>query len=130
MNTAFQVAANPFRIAISCQNHNLTREIIESTGKFNLSVLDKSVPFETIKRFGFSSGRDGDKLLGFEAVKTSANGLIYITENVNSFFSAEVKEKLDLGSHTLFIGEVTEAVNLSKEPSCMYDYYHKEIKNK
>ncbi len=130
INTAFQVASNPFRIAISCQNHNYTREMIEKTGKFNLSVLDKSVPFDWIKRFGFNSGRDVDKFDGFTALKQSYNGLNYITEHVNAFFSAEVTDKIDLGSHTLFIGEVKEAKKFSDEESCTYAYYQKEIKVK
>ena len=109
---------------------NLTREIIEKTGKFNLSVLTESLPFETVKHFGMQSGRDTDKLGGFDAVKRSANDLYYITENPNAFFSCDVKEKLNLGSHMLFIGEVKESAVLSKEPSCTYAHYHKAIKKK
>jgi len=97
---------------------------------FNLSVLTKSVPFDWIKRFGFQSGRDKDKLKGFDAIKESANGLKYISENTNAFFSVKVDKSFDLGSHVMFIGEVTEAKNLSKDESCTYSYYHKEIKNK
>ena len=61
INTAFQGANEPTKIAISCQKGNLTREIIERTGKFNVSVLTDSVPFETIRHFGMQSGRDVDK---------------------------------------------------------------------
>ena len=109
---------------------NFTREIIEKTGKFNLSVLTQSLPFETVKHFGMQSGRDTDKLGGFDAKKRSANDLYYITENTNAFFSCDVKEKLNLGSHMLFIGEVKESAVLSKEPSCTYAHYHKSIKKK
>ena len=130
INTAFQVANDPTKIAISCQMGNLTREIIEKTGKFNLSVLTESLPFETVQHFGMQSGRDTNKFNGFDAVKRSANDLYYITENTNAFFSCEVKEKLNLGSHMLFIGEVKESAVLSKEPSCTYAYYHSNIKKK
>ena len=109
---------------------NLTREIIEKTGKFNLSVLTQSLPFETVKHFGMQSGRDVNKFNGFDAKKRSANDLYYITENTNAFFSCEVKEKLNLGSHMFFIGEVKESAVLSKEPSCTYAYYHSNIKKK
>jgi rubrerythrin len=37
---------------------------------------------------------------------------------------------MDLGSHTLFIGEVGDAVVLSDEPSCTYAYYQSDIKPK
>lgn len=109
---------------------NLTREIIEKTGKFNLSVLTEALPFETVQHFGMRSGRDADKFADFDKVKRSVNELYYVTENTNAFFSCEVKEKLNLGSHMFFIGEVKESAVLSKEPSCTYAHYHKSIKKK
>ena len=130
INTAFQVASNPLKIAISSQQYNLSREVIEKTGKFNISVLTESVPFEVIKNFGMQTGKDVDKFENFSDVERSANGLLYMTKNTNAMFSVEVKEKLFLGSHTLFVGEVTEAKVLSKQPSCTYAYYHKAIKPK
>ena len=125
-----QVADSPARVAVSVQSGNLTREIIEKTGKFNLSVLTESVPFETIQHFGMQSGRDADKFDGFTAVKRSHNGLLYITENTNALISCEVKEKLDLGSHVMFIGEVTESKVLDKADSCTYAHYQTAIKPK
>lgn len=129
-NTAVQVASDPTRIAVSCQMGNLTREMIEKTGKFNVSVLTEDTPFETIRHFGMQSGRDVDKFGSFDAVKRSHNGLLYLTENTNAMFSCEVKEKLDLGSHMMFIGQVTESKVLGKAPSCTYAHYHKAIKPK
>ena len=57
-NTCFQVASDPIRLAISMQMGNLTREVIEKTGKFNVSVLTEDVPFETIRHFGMQTGRE------------------------------------------------------------------------
>ena len=125
-----QVADTPARVAVSVQAGNLTREIIEKTGKFNLSVLTESVPFETIQRFGMQSGRDVDKFDGFTAVKRSHNGLLYVTEHTNALLSCEVKETLDLGSHVMFIGEVTESKVLDSAESCTYAHYHAAIKPK
>ena len=130
VNTVVQVGANPTRLAISCQMGNLTREIIEATGAFNVSVLTEDVPFETIRHFGMQSGRDVDKFADFPGVKRSCNGLLYLTENVNAMFSAQVKHKIDLGSHMLFIGEVTESKALGKGAPCTYAHYHKAIKPK
>ena len=127
-NTCVQVASDPMRIAVSVQMGNLTRELIEKSGKFNVSVLTEDVPFETIRHFGMQSGRDTDKFAHFVGFQRSHNGLIYLTEHVNAMFSAEVKEKIDLGSHMMFIGEVTEAKVLGSQPSCTYAHYHKAIK--
>ena len=129
-NTCFQVANDPTRLVISVQTENLTRQMIEKTGVFNVSVLTKSVPFETIRHFGMQSGRDTDKFAAYPGLKRSANGLYYLTENTNAMFSCEVKEKLDLGSHMMFVAQVTESKVLSKEESCTYAYYHQAIKPK
>ena len=130
VNTCVQVASEPTRLAISVQMGNLTRELIEQSGTFNVSVLTEDVPFETIRHFGMQSGRDADKFAAFGAVERSHNGLLYITEHTNAMFSCKVLEKKDLGSHMLFIGEVTESKVLGKGAPCTYAHYHKAIKPK
>ena len=129
-NSALQVANDPTKIAVSVQKENLTREMIEKTGLFNVSVLTEDVPFETIRHFGMQSGRDVDKFENFSAVKRSHNGLYYVTENTNAMFSCEVEQTLDLGSHMMFIGKVTESKVLGDNTSCTYAHYHKAIKPK
>ena len=130
INTCVQVANDPTRIAISCQSGNLTKEMIERTGVFNVSVLSEDVPFETIRHFGMQTGREVRKLDSWADAKRSHNGLLYLTENTNAMFSCKVVDKKDLGSHMMFIAEVTEAKVLSKEPPCTYAHYHKAIKPK
>ena len=129
-NTCFQVAERPNKLAISMQKGNLTREIIENTGIFNVSVLTEDVPFETIRHFGMQTGRETDKFADFVGFTRSHNGLVYLTDHTNAMFSCRVLEKMDLGSHVLFIGEVTESKVLGKSPSCTYAHYHKAIKPK
>ncbi len=129
-NTCVQVACEPLRLMVSVQRDNLTREMIEKSGIFNVSVLTEDVPFETIRHFGMQSGRDVNKFEGFKPVARSHNGLYYLTENANAMFSCKVVEKKDLGSHMMFIGEVTEAKTLSKSAPCTYAHYHKAIKPK
>ena len=104
--------------------------MIEKTGMFNVSVLTEDVPFETIRHFGMQTGRDTDKFSGLTRAKRSHNGLYYVTEHTNAMFSCQVKEKISLGSHTMFIGEVTESKVLSKGAPCTYAHYHKAIKPK
>ncbi len=129
-NTAVQVAGEPLRLMVSVQTGNLTREMIEKTGAFNVSVLTEDVTFDTIKHFGMQSGRDVDKLASFDKVARSHNGLLYLTENANAMFSCKVISKQDLGSHMMFIGEVTEAKRMGKGRSCTYAHYHAAIKPK
>ena len=129
-NTCFQVAEASDKLAISVQEGNLTREIIEKTGVFNVSVLREDVPFETIRHFGMQTGREVDKFDGTYSVERSGNGLYYLTQNSCAMFSCRVLEKLPLGSHTLFIGEVTESKVLGEGEPCTYAHYHKAIKPK
>ena len=127
-NTCVQVASSPDHLVISMQMGNLTREMIERTGMFNVSVLTEDVPFETIRHFGMQTGREVNKLDAWAEAKRSCNGLLYLTEHTNAMFSCKVVEKKDLGSHMLFIGEVTESKVLSDAPSCSYAHYHKAIR--
>ena len=129
-NTCVQVASSPDHLVISMQMGNLTREMVEKSGKFNVSVLTEDVPFETIRHFGMQTGREIDKFEHFVGFDRSANGLIYLTDHTNAMFSCKVVEKKDLGSHMMFVGEVTESKVLSDAPSCSYAHYHKAIRPK
>ncbi len=129
INTVNQVANNPVRIAISVSNSNLTCSMIKNTGKFNLNVLAKTVSFDIFKRFGFQSGRSSDKFDGFE-FKRSSNGLAYLTRDCIGYISCVVKNTLDLGSHTLFIAEMTDSEILLDAEPVTYAYYHSNIKPK
>jgi rubredoxin len=51
-----------------------------------------------------------------------------ITRGTNTFLSVEVEQVVDLGSHVLFIGPVTEMEVLSDVPSATYSYYQEHIK--
>ena len=128
VNTVAQVTDSPKRISVTVNKQNYTHDMILATKKFNVSVLDETVPFKTFQHFGFRSGRDTDKF-GADAAR-SENGLCYVADNANAFFSADVIEAHDYGTHTLFIADVTEAKVLSKEPSVTYAYYFDHIKPK
>ena len=129
-NTCIQVGSDPTKLAVSLQKGNLTREMVERSGVFNVSVLTEGVPFEAVRHFGMQSGRDVDKFAAFPAVKRSGNGLLYVTEHTNAMFSCKVLSQQDLGSHTLFVGQLTESKALDNAPSCTYAHYHKAIKPK
>ena len=129
-NTCMQVANDPVRIAISVLNSNYTCDLIKESGIFTLSLLDQTCSFETIRHFGFQSGREVDKFADYTAYQNAENGVPYITEGTNAYLAVKVTQTVDLGSHTMFIGEVTEMEVLSEEPSANYEYYQEEVKPK
>ena len=130
INTLQQVTSNPERISITVNKDNYTTSLIEKSKEFNISILDINTSFETIKNFGFSSGRDVDKFENFKDFKLSKNGLPYITKNTNSYLSAKVVSKIDVGTHITFVADVTEDVVLSEVESITYSYYLKNVKPK
>ena len=130
INTAIQVANNPTRVSIAVQKNNFTHDMILATGIFNVSSISTAANFDLFKRFGMQSGRDVDKFDGFTDVNRSENGLYYLTKASNMFLSAKVTEHFDLGSHTMFIGELTDAQVLSADDSCTYGFYQSDIKPK
>lgn len=130
INTAIQVANDPARISIAVLKGNYTHDMILRTGIFTVSSLSTAAEFALFQRFGMQSGREVDKFDGFADVERGENGLYYLTKGANMTMSAKVTEQVDLGSHTLFIAEVTDAVVLNEEPSCTYAYYQSDIKPK
>lgn len=79
-----QITASPLKVAVTVNKQNYTCETIVKTGVLNVNCLTESAPFSTFERFGFKSGRTADKF-GGENLKRSANGLVVLSENVNSF---------------------------------------------
>lgn len=130
INTGIQVTSEPNRISIAVNKANFTRELVEKSGRFNLSVLSETAGFDTFRRFGFQSGRDVDKFDAYPDCARSANGLYYVTAGTNAYLSATVEQAVDLGSHTLFIAAVDDMQVLSAEPSATYAYYQSNIKPK
>ena len=129
VNTVTQVTSEPNRIAVAVNKSNFTHDMIMKTKTFNVSVLAENSKFETYKHWGFQSGRDTDKAESI-SFKRSANGLIYLAEETNAFISASVVSTVDLGTHTLFIADVTDCEILSDVPSVTYGFYQKNIKPK
>ena len=130
INTAIQAAGEPNQISISVSKQNYTHDMIMRTGVFTVSSITEKADFSLFKRFGFQSGKDNNKFDGFDGWLRGINGVPYITESCNAYISVKVEKTVDLGSHTLFIGEVTDMEVLSDDPSVTYAYYQSNIKPK
>ncbi len=130
VNTVIQVTEQPLRVLVAVNKMNCTHDMIEKDKQFTISILTEEAPFDIFKRFGFQSGKEVDKFEGFEDVARGENGTLYLNKYSNAFVSAKVVDEIDHGTHTVFVGEVTEAKILEKTPSITYAYYHANTKPK
>lgn len=130
INTAVQITDSPKTVAVAVNKKNYTHDLILLSERFTVSAISTSADFELFKRFGFASGRDVNKFAGFDGAVRAENGIMRLSETSNAYICARVIKCVDCGTHTIFIGEVTEAHVLSDEKSVTYDYYFEHIKPK
>jgi len=123
-NALFQVTAEPATIAVSINKQNLTHEYIEKSNFFTASVLSENTPMIFIGNFGFKSGRNIDKFKDVEYKLGKAKVPIAL-DNTLACIEAKVIDKIDVGTHTIFIGKVEDAEILSEDKPMTYEYYHK-----
>jgi flavin reductase (DIM6/NTAB) family NADH-FMN oxidoreductase RutF/rubredoxin len=123
-NIVFQITSEPPTIAVSINKSNLTHEFIKESKVFTASVLCQDTPLSFIGRFGFKSGRDIDKFEGinYRIGETKAPVVI---DNAVAYLEAKVTQEVDVGTHTIFIGELVDADVIAEKACMTYDYYHK-----
>jgi flavin reductase (DIM6/NTAB) family NADH-FMN oxidoreductase RutF len=108
LNWATQVGSQPKLLAISVQKDAVTHELIDAGGVFSLCIVDRedraivrkfTKPVEadldagTLNGFAFHDGRTGAPVL----------------DQAVAFVECEVRQRVDCGSHTAFIGEIVDA---------------------
>ena len=125
INTAFQVTSEPPKIAVSCNRDNFTHDKIVKSGMFAISTLAEDSDAEIIKTFGYKSGRDVDKFAKLPATDGPALGLpLFPTDSV-ALFECRVTDQLEVGTHTIFIGEVADCSASRPDAREMtYRFYH------
>jgi len=128
-NTVFQVTAEPPQLAISCSKDNFSERLIEESGTFAVSVLPQNASQSIISDLGYKSGKDQDKLGKFKHRIGEQTGVPIVTDDCVAWFECKVTQKLDVGSHILFIGEVLDCqIQDNKNIPMTYAYY-REVKN-
>lgn len=129
-NTLAQVTSEPNRVSLTVNKSNFTHDMIVQSGSFTASVISCDADFSLFKHFGFQSGRDTDKFAGYADCKRSSSGEMIVTRGTNAYISAKVCQTVDLGTHTMFIADVTDMEILSQAQSATYEYYQSNIKPK
>ncbi len=122
-NTVFQITSEPPTIAVSINKNNLTHEFIKESKVFTASILSQDTPLSFIGHFGFKSGKDIDKLEGI-SYKTGETQAPVVTDNTLAYLEARVIQEMDVGTHTIFVGELVGADVIKEGEPMTYAYYH------
>ena len=122
-NAVFQVTSKPPQLAVCLNKENLTHEFVAKSGVFAVSVLDESAPMPFIGLFGFKSGREVDKLSQV-TYRLGETGAPLVTDHAVAVMEAKVVKSMDVGTHTLFVGEVVGGEVVGGGHPMTYAYYH------
>lgn len=122
-NTVFQVTAEPPMFAISCNIKNRSAEFIEKYRAFSFSVLSKTVEKKIITDFGFNTGSEINKFDG-KQYKLGESGTPILLSGCIAAFECKLVHRFEMGTHVIFVGEVTSSELLVKNGDPLtYAYY-------
>ena len=127
-NTVFQVTADPPKFVVASHKNNMTTSYIEKSGLFSVSVLQQEVDLDFLGPWGFKSGKNVDKFKGTN-FKLGRTGVPVVLEKTVAYLECEVVDKIDTGTHILFIGLVVDAEILGQQAKPLtYNYYREVVK--
>ncbi|MCK4806793.1 MAG: rubredoxin [Candidatus Aegiribacteria sp.] len=128
-NTVFQVTADPIKVAVSINKTELTHEFISETGKCCIGVLSEKADMAFIGNFGFKSGRDVDKFASI-SFTLAPSGCPMPGENILAYIDLDICKSIDVDTHTVFIGEVTDCGIKGEGTPMSYSYYREVLRGK
>jgi flavin reductase (DIM6/NTAB) family NADH-FMN oxidoreductase RutF len=108
LNWATQVSFDPKLVAISVERDAFTHELIEAGRVFSVCIIDRE-DRAIVRKF--------TKPVEVDASARTLNGFPYrdgttgapILAQAVAYVECEVRQAIDVGGHTLFIGEVVDA---------------------
>ena len=122
--TVCQVSSEPATVSVSINKQNLTHALISRNRVFTVSILSEETPLPFIGRFGFKSGREGNKFEGIN-YKLGQTGAPIVLDHATSYMDCELVASMDAGTHTIFLGRVLDAQVVSDSRPMTYEYYHR-----
>ena len=125
-NTVGQVTSEPPTVSVCINKQNLTHDFITESRVFAASILSQDTPLSFIGHFGFKSGREVDKFkdVNYRLGETKSP---IVLDHTLAYLEAKVVNQVDVGTHTIFIGELVGADVLKEGEPMTYAYYH-EVK--
>ena len=132
LDALMQVTNTPPRIAIGMGTKSLTHEMVHESGRFVVSVLDRTNELcpEVIRRFGLQSGRSVDKFADFPHELTE-HGIPFLPDAV-AIYECTVQPEwtIDLATHSLFVAAVDRAGTREGGEPLTYNEYRETIRRR
>lgn len=101
-----QVSMKPVLIAAAIENKALTKQLIDESGRFSVNLWPADDTRVFVK---FSTPADKeDMTLNGRPVREGSTG-VPIFEEAVAWMELEVRQAHDLGTHTLYVGELVDA---------------------
>jgi flavin reductase (DIM6/NTAB) family NADH-FMN oxidoreductase RutF/rubredoxin len=122
-NTLFQVCSEPPVVAVAINRQNLTHEFIAQSKVFTGSILSQEAPLSFIGNFGFKSGRQLDKFKGV-GYKLGETLVPIVLDHTLAYLEAKVVNQIEVGTHTIFLGEIVGGDVVKEGDPMTYAYYH------
>ncbi len=114
-----QLSMEPVLIGVGVDNSAVTHRLISAGGCFTVNLWDSDDTRVFVKFSKPASYQDG--ALNGRAVSEAATGAPVFDEAI-AWMDCEVRHTLDLGTHTLFVGElVAAAINADDKRSASMD---------
>jgi flavin reductase (DIM6/NTAB) family NADH-FMN oxidoreductase RutF len=115
-----QLSMAPVLVGVGVDNSAVTRRLIAEGGAFTVNLWNAEDTRVFVK-FSKPAVDDGSTLNG-RAVRAATTGAPVFDEAV-AWLDCEVRHTLDLGTHTLFVGEVVDAAinDADARPAAMTD---------
>lgn len=127
VNTVFQLTPEPPLLAVSLNKENLTHVYVSASRSFSVTILAESTPMDFIGKFGFRTGRDIDKLENVNC-RTGQTGCKIVLDNASAVIEVDVQQEIDIGSHTLFIGQVVACETIDADKIPMTYAFYRDVK--
>ena len=122
-NTLFQVCSEPPVIAVAINRQNLTHEFIAQSKVFTGSILSQEAPLSFIGNFGFKSGRQFDKFKDVH-YKLGETLVPIVLDHTLAYLEAKVLNQIEVGTHTILLGEIVGGDVVKEGDPMTYAYYH------
>lgn len=121
------VSLDPPLVLVSLEHGRTTYHLIERSGKFGVSVLSQQHR-EISERFAGRQTEQDDRFAGLDTFTLVSN--IPLLVGSLSALDCQVVSSYDVGTHTLFIGEVLSVSNSISGAPLIYfnqDYHYLEV---